>query len=88
MYPSFVGAEKDLEVSGKLRRGDILLFWEIISGNNVETSMPRTARASAGDVCYHAINRGNGRQKVFHTKSDLRHSWSSLERRAGDCPCA
>lgn len=32
--------------------------------------MPRTARASVGDMCYHAINRGNGRQKVFHTKSD------------------
>jgi putative transposase len=28
--------------------------------------MPRTARASAGNVCYHVLNRGNGRQTVFH----------------------
>ena len=28
--------------------------------------MPRTARASVGDMCYHAINRGNGRVQVFH----------------------
>lgn len=28
--------------------------------------MPRTARASAGGVCYHVINRGNGGATVFH----------------------
>ena len=28
--------------------------------------MPRTARASVGDMVYHAINRGNGRAQVFH----------------------
>ena len=27
--------------------------------------MPRTARASVGGVCYHVLNRGNGRAKVF-----------------------
>jgi putative transposase len=32
--------------------------------------MPRTARASVGGVCYHVINRGNGRTKVFHKAED------------------
>jgi putative transposase len=32
--------------------------------------MPRTARASVGGVCYHVINRGNGREKVFHKLAD------------------
>jgi putative transposase len=32
--------------------------------------MPRTARASLGDVCYHVINRGNARQTVFHKDGD------------------
>lgn len=34
--------------------------------------MPRTARASAGDVCYHVINRGNARARVFHDDADYR----------------
>ncbi|HMQ17509.1 MAG TPA: transposase [Phycisphaerae bacterium] len=33
--------------------------------------MPRTARASVGGVCYHVINRGNGRAKVFHKPADF-----------------
>ena len=32
--------------------------------------MPRTARASVGSVCYHVLNRGNGRQEVFHKADD------------------
>ena len=32
--------------------------------------MPRTARAAVGGVCYHVINRGNGRMKVFHAAED------------------
>ncbi|MEQ1846528.1 MAG: transposase, partial [Nitrospira sp.] len=32
--------------------------------------MPRTARASVGDYCYHVINRGNGRAEVFHADGD------------------
>ena len=32
--------------------------------------MPRTARASVGDACYHVISRGNGRARVFHRPSD------------------
>jgi putative transposase len=33
--------------------------------------MPRTVRASAGGFCYHAINRGNARAKVFHKDEDF-----------------
>ena len=32
--------------------------------------MPRIARTSAGGVCYHIINRGNGRRDVFHNDAD------------------
>jgi len=32
--------------------------------------MPRTARASVGNVCYHVLNRGNGRNEVFHKDKD------------------
>ena len=32
--------------------------------------MPRTARASVGDYCYHIINRGNDRAQVFHADGD------------------
>lgn len=32
--------------------------------------MPRTARASVGEICYHVINRGNARQEVFLKKGD------------------
>ncbi len=34
--------------------------------------MARTARASKGGICYHVINRGNGRATVYHTASDYR----------------
>ncbi len=33
--------------------------------------MPRTARASAADYCYHVLNRGNGRAEVFHKPDDF-----------------
>lgn len=32
--------------------------------------MPRTARASVGNICYHVINRGNGGLVVFKKPSD------------------
>ncbi len=32
--------------------------------------MPRTARASVGGMCYHVLNRGNGRSEVFHKDDD------------------
>jgi|SRR6516225_1464638 hypothetical protein len=33
-------------------------------------AMPRTARASVGGYCYHALNRGNGRARIFHDADD------------------
>ena len=32
--------------------------------------MPRTARASVADICYHVINRGNARATVFQDQAD------------------
>ena len=32
--------------------------------------MPRSARRSAGGVVYHVLNRGNGRQRLFHKPGD------------------
>lgn len=32
--------------------------------------MPRIARGQLGGVCGHVINRGNGRQEVFHDSDD------------------
>lgn len=34
--------------------------------------MPRVARGLADGLIYHIINRGNGRQQVFHTDGDYR----------------
>lgn len=33
--------------------------------------MPRTARASVGNIAYHVINRGNGQTTVFHDDDDF-----------------
>lgn len=41
--------------------------------------MPRTARASVGGVCYHVLNRGNGRAEVFHDAADYRAFLALLE---------
>jgi putative transposase len=32
--------------------------------------VPWTARASVGGICYHVLNRGNARAKVFHKAGD------------------
>ena len=32
--------------------------------------MPRTARASVGNYCYHVLNRGNKKARIFHTAAD------------------
>jgi len=45
--------------------------------------MPRTARASVGGICYHAINRGNGHARVFHDARDY-GVFVSLMRQASD----
>ena len=41
--------------------------------------MPRTARASAGGICYHVLNRGNGRTNVFHEEDDYQAFVSLIE---------
>jgi putative transposase len=33
--------------------------------------MPRNARAAVGGLCYHVLNRGNGRAEVFHKPEDF-----------------
>jgi putative transposase len=52
------------------RKGDILLFLTIWPTTVRYDAMPRTARASVGGVCYHVLNRGNGRAEVFHKEAD------------------
>ena len=32
--------------------------------------MPRSVRTSVGGICYHVLNRGNGRAEVFHKDAD------------------
>jgi len=34
--------------------------------------MPRTARATVAGLCYHVINRGNNRARVFASSGDYR----------------
>jgi len=34
--------------------------------------MPRTGRVAVGGYCYHVLNRGNGRARVFHDDDDYR----------------
>ena len=43
--------------------------------------MPRTARASVGGYCYHALKRGNGRARVSHDADD-HHAFVKLLREA------
>jgi REP-associated tyrosine transposase len=40
-------------------------------------AVPRIARAIADNCCYHLINRGNGRQRVFHKDGDY-HAFIDL----------
>ena len=48
--------------------------------------MPRTARASVGDYCYHIINHGNGRAQVFHADGDYQAFIGLLEQSCGRLP--
>ena len=43
--------------------------------------MPRTARASLADVCYHVMNRGNRRATIYHDESDYQ-AFVEMMRRA------
>ena len=42
--------------------------------------MPRTARASQANWCYHVLNRGNARSEVFHKENDYRAFVALFER--------
>lgn len=48
--------------------------------------MPRTARASARNVCYHVLNRGNGRAEVFHQDDDYAAFVRLLTQASGRVP--
>ena len=41
-----------------------------IRGIHYNPLMPRTTRASVGGMFYHVLNRGNGRDEVFHKADD------------------
>ena len=41
--------------------------------------MPATARASAGGICYHVVNRGRGRAEVFGKNGDYQAFIDLLE---------
>jgi len=45
--------------------------------------MPRTLRQIIPDHCYHVINRGNSRSRVFHEQADYAH-FVALMREASD----
>jgi putative transposase len=42
--------------------------------------MPRTARASQANYCYHVLNRGNGQARVFHKPGDYEAFVALFER--------
>jgi len=48
--------------------------------------MPRTARASVGGICYHAISRGNRRAEVFHNHGDYKAFTQLMERACARLP--
>jgi len=48
--------------------------------------MPRTARASAADYCYHVLNRGNGRAEVFHKRDDYDAFLAMITEASGRIP--
>jgi putative transposase len=48
--------------------------------------MPRTARASVGGICYHVMNRGNGRATVFHSDGDYRDFLALLAKASEKVP--
>ena len=62
-----------------LRGHDFALAGRSASGHN--WAMPRTARADLGGYCYHALNRGNNRARVFHDDDDY-HDFVRLLRQA------
>ncbi len=52
----------------------------LLSLTPYQDNMPRRARTAPGGFCYHVINRGINRQKVFHTESDYRCFVEAMQR--------
>jgi REP element-mobilizing transposase RayT len=86
------GSSRDVFAVGEMRWGaDGLVRWraklknEIVLAVGVAVGenkvMPRTLRASAGGYCYHVLNRGNERARVFHDDDDY-HGFVALLREA------
>lgn len=48
--------------------------------------MPRTARASKADICYHVMSRGNNRSIIFHDDGDYRFFENLLTRAKNRIP--
>jgi putative transposase len=48
--------------------------------------MPRTARKALGGVVYHVLNRGNGRQRLFHSPGDYDDFVALLKRAKAAVP--
>ena len=48
--------------------------------------MPRTARASVRGMCYHVINRGNGRRAVFRKEADYQAFLKALAHACVEIP--
>ena len=62
------GSHKGVQADGKRGHSTFSLLGDAIGRYHL--CMARTARASVGGVCYHVLNRGNGRAEVFHKKED------------------
>ncbi len=48
--------------------------------------MARTARADVGGLCYHALTRGNNRERVFHDDRDYERFLDLMRRGCGRVP--
>ncbi len=60
---------RDWQVKGQ-EKGTGTLIVDISSEPGSSALMPRAPRASAGGLCYHVLNRGNGRRQVFFKDGD------------------
>jgi len=57
--------------STRQKKGTFYFLVDADGGLGYVRRMPRTARASRANWCYHVLNRGNGRAEVFHKDEDF-----------------
>jgi REP element-mobilizing transposase RayT len=55
---------------GKIKGDGHVFYWHLASGRACSPPMPSAAPASVSGVCYHVIDRGNGRRAVFRKDAD------------------